>query len=219
MILYRVISNNNSNKTEFGINSFNYNSDDYIHFFILPENAEIFQIGKYTIKNQKSLILKCDISYNLLEFGVGLYSWYYHFKFVPFLEVRIKKKDFSTSFIMETSTYIKNEWKNTSIFKRYLINCIYNQNVFTYVNFKKNSIILNQNFNFLYYFNEFDLIKEQINIHDYPKDINFSNLKKQELSLIKRTLISLKENIEMFKDFDQNFYNLYYIDKHNCKKS
>ena len=218
MIVYRVLSKENinySNPKRTGTNSFTYNDTEYMHFFILPENAETLQILKYKINNQESSIIKCDIPYNLLEFGIGLYTWYYHFKFVPFLEVRIKKHDFKPEYIKETSTYIKHEWKNSNIFKRYLINCIYNQKAYT---FKDNIIKVNNNFNFLHYFNKIDLEKENILVNDYPQDISFNDLKKQELSISKRILISFKEEIEMFKDLDVNFYNLDYNEKKYQKR-
>ena len=220
MILYRVIPANTcniSNSKEIGLNTFNYDNNDYLHFFILPENAGELQNRKYTINNQKSLVLRCDIPYELLEFGVGLYSWYYHTKLVPFLEARVKKCDFKNFFIKETLTYVKHEWKNSGIFKRYLINCIYNQRVFTYTNLNKTKLVLNPNFNFLHYFNKSDLEKENIVLTDYPENISLKELKKQELSFIKRILIGLKEGFEMMKEYDINFYNLYYDEKQNTK--
>ena len=103
MILYRVIPKDNediSNTPWIGINSFNYDDEDYLHFFILPENVQILQYRKYKINNIDSLIIRCDIPYNLIEFGIGLYNWYYNYKLVPFLEARIKRKYFKQEFII-----------------------------------------------------------------------------------------------------------------------
>jgi len=216
MILYRIIPKSNldicNNKIK-GLNSFIYNQNmEYIHFFILPENAHVYWM-EYQFKKIDTIILKCDIPLNLIEFGVGLYIWYYHFKYVPFLEARINKDDFQEYFIKEKASYVKYEWKNQEIFKRYLINCIYNQKAFTYVD-KKNYIIkLNENFNFLHYFNKFDLQKEHIFLNNYPKEESLINLKQKELSFIKRLLINIKENIENLSEYDTNFIDLKYYEK------
>ena len=216
MILYRVIPTNTcniNNPREFGLNTFTYDNDDYLHFFILPENAEELQSRKYTINNQKSVVLKCDIPFEFLEFGIGLYNYYYNFKLTPFLEARMKKSNFKNFFIKETLTYVKHEWKNSEIFKRYLINCIYNQKAFAYINFKKTKLVLNLNFNFLHYFSKLDLEKENIVLTDYPENISLKDLKKQELSFINRIFIAFKEGFLMMKDYDINFYDLDYNEK------
>jgi len=223
MILYRIIENknfgiSNPKKSKFYLNTFDYDENvDYLHFFILPENVDALQSGKFLF-NKESIILRCDISIELLEFGIGLYTWYYRNKFVPFLEVRIKKSDFQNSFIKETSSYIKDEWKNIEIFKRYLVNCIYNQNAFTYTNTKKTKLTINPDFNFFDYFNKSDLENEHLNTANYPEDISFTALKKQKLSFIKRTLINFKEAFEMINDCDPNFYNIDYIEKIKYQK-
>lgn len=208
MILYRVIlnANNISNPKINGLNSFNYQDNiEYLHFYILPENAEIIQLDKY-YQGISTYILKCDIPYEIIKdnFGVGLYTWYYRFKKVPFLEVRIKKEDFIPNFIIDKSGYINALWKNHFIFERYLINCIYNQTVFTYIDKSHSTLKLRKDFNFLHYFSRDDLKKAGLSTESYPEDINFSNLKKKKLLLFKRLLIDVKENIEMNYDFDGN---------------
>ena len=222
MILYRVIPKSNkdiSNQKINGLNSFSYQNDEYIHFFILPEHVEYLQFRKYSIDNIDSIILKCDIPYHLLEFGVGLYSWYYHFKLVPFLEARIKKQNFNNSFIKETSNYVKHEYKNNEIYKRYLINCIYNQTVFKYQDNEKKKLIINKHFNFLHYFNQDDLLKEDIIVPDYPENKSFTELKKQNLTFIKKLFVETKEGLEMFKENDINFYDIDYNEKRQYTKN
>ena len=221
MILYRIILPNNkdiTNEKTKGLNSFKYDdSIEYVHFFILPQNLEIYQLYDFEQLNIKSIVLKCDIPFNLLEFGVGLYRWYYRFKYVPFLEARIKKDDFNDSYIKEKSTYVKHEWKNEEIFKRYLINCIYNQNAFKYLDSKRYLLELNKHFNFLHYFNQEDLLKENIIVNDYPDNESLINLKKKELSFIKRMLFSIKESIENTYLYDANFKDLTYYEKIKTK--
>lgn len=213
MIVYRVVLTDQVIINNKGINSFNYDKNEYLHFFILPENAEIFQTRNYKNNNINSIIFKCDIPYNLLEFGIGLYGWYYHIKMVPFLEVRIKQENFKPTFIKDISNFVKFEWKNTEIFKRYLINCIYNQNAFTYLDKNNYKIKLNNKFNFLHYFNKNDLEKEKIFVKDYPYEESLNNLKIKNLSIIKRILISIKENIEMLNETESAFIDIKYNEK------
>ena len=217
MILYRVIPKNNptiSNKKTKGINTFKYDEKiDYLHFFILPQNAYIYQLLQYGQNNIESIILKCDIPLNKLTFGVGLYFWYYRFKRVPFLEARINTNDFQKEYIKEISSYVRHEWNNFEIFKKYLINCIYNQKAFTYID-KENYIIkLNPNYNFLEYFTKDDLEKENIILNNSSKDESLRDLKKKELSRLNRILITLKENIEDLSINDDVFLNLDYYEK------
>ena len=199
MILYRVIPKNNQNiinKKWIGINSFEYDNQEYLHFYILPEHVNFLKKIKYDYNKIDSIILKCDIPYNLLEFGIGLYKWYYYLKKVPFLEARIKAIDFKLGYIKEISDNIEPNWLNENIFNRYLINCIYNQRCFIYINKEKNIIKNNPNFNYLHYFNKDDLEKENINLQDYPEIENLDFLKKRELSFRKKLYIEIKEKLD-----------------------
>ena len=83
--------------------------------------------------------------------------------------------------------------------------CIYKQTAFKYIDFNKKIITINNQFNFLDYFNKEDLIKENIDITNYPDIIDLNNLKQQELSILKRILIFLKELRESVYDID-NIY-------------
>ena len=212
MILYRVIPKANtgiSNTKVKGFNTFEYDdNEDYIHFFLLPENIEVYQFLEYEQYNIESIILKCDIPNNIIQYGVGLYYWYYNFKRVPFLEARIKTKDFKEEYIIDISNHIQSEWKDFEIFKRYLINCIYNQKAFKYIDYDKNILKLNSNFNFFHYFSKTDLENNHIKINDYPKVQSLKSLKRKELLLIKRLIIDLKEKIEKTNEKDINFIKL-----------
>ena len=192
MILYRVIPKEKQ-ETEKGINSFTYDDKEYIHFYILPEHAEIIQIHKYYIKDKKSYILKCNIPYQLLEFGIGLYSWN-GYKNIPFLEARIKKNDFLETYILGIYNKVNEKWKNHKIYERYLVYCVYS-NFFKFI--KNDKVIFNSNFNFLHYFNIDDLNFENIYVSNYPIEKDYNELKKENFSILKRLYISFQEFLEI----------------------
>ena len=87
-------------------------------------------------------------------------------------------------------------------------------NDFSKMNIYANNINLSIQ-KFLIYVHNY--IEENIVLTDYPENISLKELKKQELSFIKRILIGLKEGFEMMKEYDINFYNLYYNEKQNTK--
>lgn len=215
MILFRVIPKNNENilnEEWSGVNTFNYEQDkEYIHFFILPENAEVFQLLKYKNNQIESIILKCDIPFYLLKdnFGAGMYRYYYPHKRTPFLEAKIQRQLFDKNFIVDTSEKIKDEWKNTEIFNRFMFHCVsshtdktippilFNTNVL-----EESKPNLNPNFNFLHYFTKQQLIKENIQIEKYPEPIpeneiqyykNYNRTPKELKSERKNILISLRD--------------------------
>ena len=198
MILYRVESNNLN--TEFGINTFNYqNEEKYIHFYILPEHADILQIHKYYINNIDSYILKCNIPYKLLEFGIGLYN-VNNYKKIPFLEARVKLKDFKKEYLIEKQNMVLATWYDSNIFERYLINCVYNK-CFYFIDKKNDIIKLNNNFNFLYYFKKDDLERENIKVDNYPIIKDYNVLKKEYLSFLKRIYVNVLEYLELEDKF------------------
>lgn len=217
MKLYRVVqSDNNITNSDFnGVNTFDYaENEEYLHFFVLPEHAEIYKLLKYTNKNKSSLIYQVDIPYEVIKdcFGAGMYTYYHPRIRNAFLEVRIKKQDFDKKFIVDKSENIKPEWKNDEIYQRYLYHCVWddawNRKCFKYVkrcrpvhilskNYSEDlKVELNKDFNFLHYFPQKDLDKENINVADYPqklenievkttekKDNLFSKLKKLSLKI------------------------------------
>lgn len=178
MKLYRVIEegitdflNTDSIK---GVNTFHYDNDDqYIHFFVLPENAEIYQKLKYENINKKSIVLQCDLPLSLIKdnLGAGMYQWYFLGKRHPFLEVKIKKEDFKDDYIIDSSDKVKDEWKNKEIYNRYLIHGINNLEPITIKSFIPFNVEINPKFNFLHYFPKEDLEKEKIIVDDYPTEI------------------------------------------------
>ena len=182
MFLYRVVTNDNNilNKPWKGINTFIYDKDkEYLHFYFFPEHADFLQNTKY--KNN-SCVIKCDIPINLLEFGIGLYNFYFNFKKSPFLEARIDFSNFKDNFIIEKKDRIDSNWKNKILYKRYLRDCIYNQTSYTIIDKDEFIIRLNKDFNFLNYIYE-----------------DNNNYKEEELSYIKNILINLNERIKESK--------------------
>lgn len=189
MNLYRVVqSGNNITNNDFkGVNTFNYaENEEYLHFFILPEHAEIYKQLKYTNNSIPSLIYKVDIPYEVIKdcFGAGMYTYYQPKVKNAFLEVRIKKQDFDKKYIVDQSENIKTEWKNNEIFQRYLYNCVRNDFIITedykYVekcqpvnilSYESLKVEINKDFNFLHYFSQNDLKKENINVVDYPQKL------------------------------------------------
>ena len=188
MKLYRVIQSDNNIKNEDfkGVNTFNYaENEEYLHFFILPEHAEIYKQLKYTNNSRQSWIYQVDIPYEVIKdcFGAGMYT-YYHPKIKnAYLEVRIRKQDFDKKYIVDKAESVKPEWKNDEIFERYLYNCVWGigeTKEYKYVEKCRPVIILsheslqvkiNKDFNFLHYFPKQDLIKENINVADYPQKL------------------------------------------------
>lgn len=173
MILYIVIQNSNSiiNDNFYGLNSFDYDKENYIHFFLLPENAEIYQILRYKNNDIPSEIIKCDIPYFKIKnnFGIGMYK-YYHPKYKsPFLKCIIPLEQFDKSMILEKEKKVPASWKNSEIYKRYLIECVYLHRCLLH-NDSENKIRLNREFNFLHYFPRSVLKKEKIECTDYPID-------------------------------------------------
>lgn len=213
MILYRVVDNDKSiiNKESVGCNSFNYDKNtDYLHFFILPENAKVYKKLKYDNENKKSFVYKCDIPYKIIKnnFGIGMYRWYFPSIRTPFLEVRIKKSDFVEEFIVEKSDKIKDEWCNKEIYNRFVDLCVDKREPIISIHhhpfFK---LELNDNFNYLDYFSKEDLLKENIDISNYPEPIDEDSIEyfklqkkdntlKNKLEIIKRILLNRKPNKE-----------------------
>ena len=136
MFLYRVVLKDNTkiiNSPWKGINTFQYeNNKEYLHFYFFPEHAEFLQKTKYY--NKESTIIKCDIPLDLLEFGIGLYNYYFTFQKSPFLEARIEYDKFDESFIIEKKDTIDDNWKNPLLYKRYLKNCVYGDKPYYIIN-------------------------------------------------------------------------------------
>ncbi len=177
MILYRTKPLDNEEKFEkqTGLNTFDYNDEkEYYHFFILPENAEVYKHIKTQMENKTYYVFKCDIPYELIKnnFGVGMYNWYYPHKKTPFLEVRINKNDFNEGFILEKSPIVKKEWLNEEIYNRFMKDCVDSLKPINILNYDPLEVQLNKEFNFLDYFTKEDLEKENIDTSNYPKPID-----------------------------------------------
>lgn len=208
MKVYRVIKDEESllNEDTIGENSFNYEEGtEYLHFFILPENANTYQRVKYYNQGLSSTVYQCDIPYEILKdnFGVGMYLWYYEDHRTAFLECRIKKQDFKEEFIVDKAYGVPSEWENKHIYYRFLKNCV------DFNNALKNNIgekiELNENFNFLDYFPKGDLEKEDIDTSNYPKDINFEDVEYFKLMYDSPTKTTSK--FEQLKEKLHNFYS------------
>lgn len=156
MHLYRVLEKQNSilNQEKRGWNFFDYDEDvKYLHFFILPEHAEIYQ--KVMYKNTDSYVMQVDIPYHVISphFGLGKYMWYFPDEASYFLEVRIPLSEFKTEYIKVVRNNVSLKWKNPHIYKRYLNNMVYD----------------NQKVIYEHYFPFEDLRNEKIEVLDYPK--------------------------------------------------
>lgn len=186
MKLYRVVQSDNKIKNDdfHGINTFEYaENEEYLHFFVLPEHAEIYKQLKFTNNSIPSLIYQVDIPYEIIKdcFGAGMYTYYQPRIKHAFLEVRIKKQDFDKKYILSKSENIKPEWTNDEIYERYLYHCVWDFNITeAYKNVEKCPVVnilsceslkvkINKDFNFLHYFPKNDLAKENINVADYPQ--------------------------------------------------
>lgn len=186
MFLYRVIekekyiNGNIVNTVWEGANTFKYVSNqEYIHFFLLPESAQIYQLLKYKNRNIESVVIKCDVPYAVIEnnFGVGMYRWYDPKIRSPFLEVRLNTEEFDKSMIIEVSDNVEEGWKNKTIYSRYLNKIINRKNIHRdipssvtlndYGEIEK--VELNNGFNFLNYFPLEQLNKENLK-NDYKED-------------------------------------------------
>lgn len=187
MFLYRVIEKEKYingkfiNKVWDGVNTFNYdNNEEYLHFFLLPESAEIYQRLKYTNNDIESVVIKCDIPYSMIKnnFGVGMYRWYYPRTRSSFLEVRLNKKDFDNSMVIEVSDNVEECWKNKAIYSRYINKIINTRNINrdrpVKITLDNNGAIekveLNEEFNFLNYVPLDQLGMENLE-NDYNEDI------------------------------------------------
>ena len=194
MYLYRVIEKEsflegkltNKKRDEERINTFNYNGEEYVHFFVLPECAEIYQKLAYTNNGLESFITKWNIPYSLIKegFGVGLYRYYSPKHRDPFLEVYISKNKLKRSMLEECSKEMYDGWKNNAIYNRYL-ECLglelsskkmehplYFDCNESFIDQLELHPRLNPKFNFLNYFPVEDLVKEGLsNDYDAKDDI------------------------------------------------
>ena len=210
MILYRVVQEDwkerkGINDDFDGWNTFDYSDNQkYIHFFLLPECAKIYQQLKYQNQNKKSLILKCNVPFCLIKdnFGCGMYRWFDPHIRTPFLEARIKYEDFDENMILEIKESLPDDWENKEIYERFLAVTVYHCGC-SPVEIKldehnNKKISLNSKFNFLHFFPKEQLIAENITCEDYPvannsnsslsKDTNNLKSKKLLLTEIKKFL-------------------------------
>ena len=215
MILYRVVSKNKEitiDKSK-GINTFKYlDGVDYLHFFILPENAKVFKLLRYDNEREDSIVYKCDIPYQLIKdnFGCGMYRWFSPRKHTPFLEVRIKKDNFRDDFIVEKSSYVKDEWFNEEIYNRFLASCVDSCEPVNILNFNPLEVQLNENFNFLDYFFKEDLVKNEIQISNYPKPVDIKNIEylkyttSTNTNKLKTILCKIRDSLLKNKKIERN---------------
>jgi len=204
MILYRVVQEDweerkGINDNFDGWNTFDYSDNQkYMHFFILPECAKIYQKLKYENLNKKSLILKCNIPFSLIKnnFGCGMYRWFKPHIRTPFLEARIKYEEFNESMILDVTESAINDWENKEIYERFLFTTVYHTDcspIEIKLDEKNNKTIsLNPKFNFLHFFPKEQLIAENITCEDYPisNNSNCSTLKDYNNLKIKRTILT-----------------------------
>ena len=206
MYIYRVIEKERfldgkiTNKVWYGVNTFEYDqTEEYLHFFILPEHAEIFQTLKYKNNHVDSYVLQCEVPYSLIKdkFGIGMYKWYNARVKTPFLEVRIKKSDFTKQMVVGISPEVQDTWTNDAIYSRYLNRIVNDSNPNkefpVILKLNKNGLIenakINPEFNFLNYF-PLEQIKEENLTNDYDRDIVEIVLKNKQsfISKIKKVL-------------------------------
>lgn len=205
MLVYRVIEKDKyeegkiTNSTWSGYNTFNYdNGEEYIHFFLLPESASIFQKLRYMNCKIDSIATKWDIPYKLLKdnFGAGMYRYYDSKILHPFLEVRVKKSDLKKEMMVDSNETF-DEWFNEEIHNRYLesvVNAGKNylriKNFQELLSFDYNKNIedqltknpkLNPKFNFLNYFPKSELDKEGLE-SDYYIEPDYNNVKVESIS-------------------------------------
>ena len=187
MYLYRVIDqerflngqiDNEKNENKI-VSTFEYDGEEYIHFFILPEDAEMYQKHVYADKKKQSFITKWDIPYSVIKdnFGIGLYTYYSSY-LDPVLEVCLNRNELKRDMLKECSKEMYEGWKNKTIRDRYM-KCLGLELSKTYIEnplyldydedwyeqFEVNPR-LNPKFNFLNYFPVEDLEKEGLS-NDY----------------------------------------------------
>ena len=196
MYLYRVmkrdryLEGNITNEENKGLNSFVYDEgEEYVHFFILPEFAESYQQKKYNIETNESVVLKCDVPYSIIKdnFGIGMYDWYSHFP-DPIAEVRLNKNEFNSNMVVDVYDSVPKNIKNKKIFDRYIKTAIedlysplyIDPNEDLFVQLEKKPIV-NPEFNFLNYFSNEELEKENLT-NDYRPLIYYKDTKIETLS-------------------------------------
>jgi len=205
MLVYRVIekdkyeSGSLTNSNWSGVNTFNYDKEEYLHFFLLPESASIFQKLRYTNCKIDSIATKWDIPYELIKdnFGAGMYKYYDSIALSPFLEVKVKKNNLKKEMLVECSETF-DEWFDEEIYSRYMESVveagknfyrIKNFQEVVLVDYNKGSIIeqisqkpkLNPQFNFLNYFPKSELDKEGLE-SDYYIEPDYNNVKVESIS-------------------------------------
>ena len=155
------ISNGNINKSV--VNTFEYDDEEYLHFFVLPEHAEIYQKRVYDSRGLDSLILKCDVPFSMLKdnFGAGMYKYYKKISVTPFLEVRLKAKDFDNKQVIGVAHEVPFFWKDEKIYNKYLNDVVEGRGEESLLDIDLSKDIieqievnpkLNKNFNFFEYF-------------------------------------------------------------------
>lgn len=189
MYLYRVIEKerflsgklDNKERENKVVNTFDYDGEEYIHFFVMPEDAGLYQEYEFSKEKKKSFITRWNIPYSVIKdnFGVGLYRYYSNY-IDPILEVRINKKELKNGMIEECSKVLYDGWENEAIHNRYLrclgldISYVHMEHPLSFdcdgdwYDQLENNPTINPNFNFLNYFPVEDLEKEGLS-NDYEK--------------------------------------------------
>lgn len=195
MYIYRIMdkgrffdgSISNFQPSEPNVNTFEYDGEEYIHFFVLPEQAGIYKKMFYDEKGLKSLTLQFSVPEYMLKdnFGVGMYRCKEDSMMVPFLEVRLKKKDLDREMIEEISSEMMDSWLDKDVYKQYSkdIEKIEGEKSPILLDITKNLIDqtevnpkLNPNFNFFKYFPGTPECENNI------KEENYNNSKIRKLS-------------------------------------
>lgn len=206
MNIYRIVDKENylngiitnEKVVDHNINTFEYDGEEYIHFFVLPEHADIYQKSIYDRIGIYSLVLQCDVPYSLLKdnCGVGMYNYYNYESLIPFLEVRLNVNDFDNKFVIGVAHEVPDFWKNKTVYNRYLNNvvmgkgqgCVLDIDLYVDGMCKDVKPEVNENFNFFEYFEKKDIIDNKSN--------NAKSLQTYNNMKMERTSKSFKHKIK-----------------------
>lgn len=202
--VYRVMNPNNffdgcmtnSKPYELNANTYEYNDgEEYVHFFILPEQADLYKKMFYDEHLFKSVVLQCDIPEGLIKdgLGVGMYRLKEDTMMEPFLEVRLKAEDFDMSMVTSISEKMVRDWYNKEIYNKY-------QKAIEKIEWDKSPILVDVSKNVRYQTEVQPKLNPKFNFFDYFPREDMRKSRKYEYvyeeTKVKRISKKMKEKIQ-----------------------